>query len=108
LVGGGGVLGLGVVQASHVRDETGFRRVQVGHDHSVGTGVWGGSSLAVRSITSDFGIALGIGLMDDEDIGLVFVFAEGGIDLGGRGAIPGGIEVDVEVEVILLGPAVFS
>jgi hypothetical protein len=104
---GGGVLGLGVEHASHVRDETGFRRVHVGHDHSVGT-ERGGSSSAVRSITSDFGIVLGIGFVDDEGIGLVFVFAEGGIDLAGRDAIPGGIEVEVGVEMILLGPAVSS
>jgi hypothetical protein len=106
LDGGGGVWGLGAVQASHARDEIGLRSVQVGHDHSVGTG--GGGSSAVRSITSDFGIALGTDLVDDEGIGLVFVFAEGGIDLAGRDAMPRGVDEEVGVEVILLGPAFSS
>jgi len=105
LDGSGGVLGLGVVQASHVRDETGLRSVQVGHDHSVVTGVCGGSS-AVKSIISDFGIALGIGLVVDEDFGLVDDFA--GVDsLGGRDATPRGIKA-ADVEAILLGPAFSS
>jgi hypothetical protein len=94
------------VQASHARDEIGLRSVQVGHDHSVGTG--GGGSSAVRSITSDFGTVLGIGFVDDGGIGLIFVFAEGGIGLGGLDAIPRGIEVEVGVEVILLGLTVSS
>jgi hypothetical protein len=49
---------------------------------------------------------LGTDLVDDEGIGLVFVFAKGGIDLGGLDAIPRGVEVEEGVEVILLGPAV--
>ena len=95
------------MQASHVRDEMGFRRVQVGHGHSVGTGVWGGSSSAVRSITSDFGMIFGIGFVDEEDFGFGVDFA-GVDDLGGRDAMPRGIEVEVGVEMILLGPAVSS
>ena len=71
---GGGVFALGVVHASHVRDEIGLRSVQVGHDHSVGT-ERGGSSSAVRSITSDFGIDLGNGIVDDEGLGFDVGFA---------------------------------
>jgi len=74
-----------VEHASHVRDEIGFSRVQVGHDHSVGTG--GGGSSAVRSIISDFGMILGIGLVDEEGFGFGVDFA-GVNDLAGRDAIP--------------------
>jgi hypothetical protein len=98
---------LSVVQASHARDETGFRRVHVGHDHSIGTGVCGGSSSAVRSIISDFGIDLGIGLVDEEGFGFGVDFAWVD-DLAGRDAMPRGVDEEVGVEVILLGPAFSS
>ena len=99
---------MGAVQASHARDETGFRRVQVGHDHSVGAGGSGGRSSAVRSMISGSGLALGIVLEDEEGIDFVIDFAVP-VDLGGVDElIPIGIVFGVGVEAIVLGPAVPS
>jgi len=99
-------VGLGAVHASHARDDTGFRRVHVGHDHSVGAGGLGGGSSAVRSIISGFGLALCIVLEDDEGIGFVIGFTVVGVLGGAEEAIPIGFVVRAGVGAIPLGPAV--
>ena len=97
---------MGAVHASHARDDMGFRRVQVGHDHSVGAGGLGGGSSAVRSIISGFGLALCIVLEDDEGIGFVIGFTVVDVLGGVDEAIPIGIIFGSGVEAIALGPAV--
>ena len=90
------------MHASHVRAETGFRRVQVGHDHSVGARGFGGGSSAVKSMISGFGMILGIVDEDDEgiafDIGFTVMVVLGGVEE----AIPIGIVFGLGVETIAL------